>query len=183
MVRTVLAAALLIAITVASKVPAQSVFVGVYGGVQLQSTSWHLHKNELVDDTPTVAGVTGLRVGGMVHPLGAVEASIGVTPFASAADDVNIAMHYGADLQLHFIEGDWAPYLDLGAGLYHNISGDHGADVDYRVQYGLGVRGMLTDRLALRVDAKHIISDGFLDELAHNIELTVGLDFFAWVSP
>ena len=177
----IIVVALLAAASASADIPAQSVYVGIYGGSQFQLTSWHLHERELVDDPPAYVGTTGIRIGGMVHSLVAVEAGIGITPYASEADEINVALNYTAGLQLHFFEGDWVPFLGLGAGLYHNVAGDHGADVDYNVSYGLGVRGMLTDWLALRIDVRHFVSDGFLDELAHNVEVALGLDFFVWV--
>ena len=180
--RYILMVCLLVSATAHADIPSQSLYLGVYGGTQLQLTSWHLHKDELIDDTPGPSGVAGLRIGGFLHPLVALEASIGAIPFESSASDTNLALNYGVDLQLHFYEGGWVPYLDLGVGLYHNVVGDHGADIDYNVHYGLGVRGMLTDWLALRVDIRHAVSDGFLDELAHNLEVSLGLDFFLLVS-
>ncbi len=179
--RIILAALVAFATSASAEVPSRSVYVGIYGGTQLQLTSWHLHEAELVDDTPGPSGVAGLRVGGTVHPLVAIEAAIGVTPFSSASDELNVALNYSADLHLMFFEGEWVPYLDLGAGLYHNVVGDHGSDVDYHVHYGIGLRGMLTDVLALRIDVRHAVSDGFLDELAHNVEISAGIDFFAWI--
>ena len=48
--------------------------------------------------------------------------------------------------------------------------------------YGIGIRGMLADWVALRVEARHMLTDGFEDEpfIANNLEITAGLDFFAW---
>ena len=162
-----IAAALLCALSAAAEVPSSGFYVGAYGGTQFQLTSWHLHEDASVDDTPLYAGVLGVRFGGMVHSLVAIEAGVGILPFVSNKDELNIALDYSAVLQLLFFEGVWVPYFSVGAGLYHHVSGDHGSDIDYHVHYGLGVRGMLTDWLALRIDVRHRVSDGFQDELAH----------------
>jgi outer membrane protein OmpA-like peptidoglycan-associated protein len=62
------------------------------------------------------------------------------------------------------------------------LGGEAGADADFEFHYGLGVRGLLTDWLALRVEARHYLTDAVAGGLATNLAVTVGADFFAWTA-
>lgn len=169
--------------TASADVPEQAFYVGVFGGAHLVLDDWDL--SEVGDRGIGVdhGFIGGVRLGGHVTWWLGIEAGLGVLPVS--ADDPggsNVALNYSADLNFHLIRGNWVPVVNVGAGGYHNVDGALGDDADYDLHYGLGVKGMLTDWLALRVDVRHHITDGFEGDrneslFANNLEVTAGLDF------
>ena len=163
-------------------IPSKSFYIGVFGGGNIVLDDWDLHDRADSGQSPSSGAAFGLRVGGHVAPWLALELGLTALPYTSDDDDSNLALSYSGDLLFHLTRGNWVPFIDVGGGAYQNLSGDHGSDTDYHLHYGIGIRGMLTDWLALRVVARHMLTDGFEDEpfIANNLEITAGLDFFAW---
>ncbi len=164
--------------------PAPGLYVGLYGGGNVVLTDWDLHDppNAGPDYTPGSGALGGLRLGVTMVPWLGVELSTSALPYSSQAGGSNVALHYSGALVLTPFDLDWAPMLFLGGGAHHSVSGDHGADIDYSLSWGLGLRGMLTDWLGLRVDARHVLADGPELSFAHLVEASVGLDVFVWGS-
>ena len=70
------------------------------------------------------------------------------------------------------------PFLTAGAGLYHNVAGSRGRDADMRYDYGLGVKTAVRERFKLRLEVRHVITDGVgLYALANNLEPSISLDY------
>lgn len=162
--------------------PAPGFYVGLYGGGDIVLTDWDLHDppNAGPDYTPGSGALGGLRLGVTILPWLGAELATSVLPYSSKAGGSNVALHYSGALVITPFDLDWAPMLFLGGGAHHNVSGDHGADIDYSLSWGLGLRGMLTDWLGLRVDARHVLADGPDLTFAHLVEVNVGLDVFVW---
>ena len=162
-------------------VPERGFYIGVYGGGNFVLDDWDLYKVGDGGISPNHSATFGVRLGGHLTWWLAIEGALGVLPYTSDADETNIAMNYSLDLLFHLMRGSWVPFIDVGGGGYHNVSGDHGEDIDYHLHYGLGLRGMLHDYVALRIDVRHILTDGFDDSsiaAANNIEATIGFDFY-----
>ena len=163
-----------------SGIPHPALYLGVYGGYNLVLNGWDLDENPDAGVSPHSSPIAGLRVGVQFNPNVALELGAGFIPYSGDADASGLAIVYRGDLLLHPLGGDWSPYLDLGAGLYQGASGDFGADADWEIHWGLGLRGMLARWVALRVEARHNLTDSYKDGLAHLIEFTAGFDFFVW---
>lgn len=103
-------------------------------------------------------------------------------PFKTSSGDRNLALEYEADVLFWFTKTNWQPFGVIGLGLYQNVMGDHGKDVDFQWHYGFGVRGFVARRLALRFEARHVMTDTTVQArgLASNIEILVGLNVLAW---
>ena len=159
--------------------PAYSIYLGVQGGLHLRLTDWDLNANPDATESPAmVAPWMRLSLGGQFHPMVGVELRLGTIPFTSSAGIVNVVLTYGADVIITPLQGAWTPLVLVGAGTYHNLVGDHGVDQDWEVHYGVGVRGMLTESLALRVEVQHLLSDAMDEDapVGHNLSVMVGLD-------
>ena len=165
----------------AAESPWRSLQVGAFGGGQIVTRNWelgsHAHEGGLL---PTSAGQFGLRVGVALPFRLAAEAELGYLPISSNADGLNHALHYDLNVTHRFFDGRWSPVDEAGFGAYHALSGDLGSDFDPRLHIGAGVRAVVNDRIAVRIDLRDVFSDGFDKLGANNIEALVGVDFLAW---
>ncbi len=163
-----------------AEIPNVDGYVGLSGGGNLITNDWDLNEfDKDADDpvSPESSGILKIRGGVQLMWWLAIEGSVAWLPFTAAGEDNN-AFDYEVDALFHLMEGDWTPFLDVGAGLYHNPDGDVEADTDPQLHWGLGMRGMVHDHVALRAEARHVLSDGMDGEVSNNIELTGGVDFF-----
>lgn len=166
----------------AEGLPSPGFYVGVYGGYHLVLDEWDLNETSDAGIATKSSPMFGLRLGVQVtHWLG-FELGAALVPFsADAPGDLSaMALAVRGDMLVSPLEGDWSPHLLVGAGLYQLASGDLGADADWEIHYGLGLRGLLTDFMNLRVEARHNFTDSFGTGLANNVEVHLGLDFWAW---
>ncbi len=88
----------------------------------------------------------------------------------------NVTMYrYGGELLYHFRpDTTFVPYLAVGfAGLSFHGSNAVSKSVYGAADYGVGANYFLTDRIALRVDLRHIMYN-FSETVTHNLEYTVG---------
>lgn len=94
-----------------------------------------------------------------------------------AGEDVNLA-RYGVDFLYHLLpDNRLVPYLAAGYGGV-NLGTETGGNKTSKgaFDYGIGARFYLTDDIALRADARHILySEG---STRNNFELTAGVAFF-----
>jgi len=160
--------------------PNPALYLGLYGGYNLVFNGWDLDEDADAGVSPHSSPILGLRLGFQVNPHLALELGAGFIPYSGDADAEGLAIVYRGDVLIHPFTGDWSPYLGLGAGLYQGASGDFGDDADWEIHYGIGLRGMLTRWLALRIEVRHNMTDSYEDGLAHLIEITGGFDFFVW---
>jgi len=162
-------------------IPYKAFYLGLYGGGNIVLDDWDLADEDDANLAPDSGVTFGARLGFQFTHWLAIELGLGGLPLTSPMGGSNFALSYTGDALFHPFKGDWVPFIDVGTGFYQNVDGDLGKDFDSHWHWGLGLRGMLTDWMALRVDARHMITDGSEDpKLANNIEITLGLDFFAW---
>lgn len=162
-------------------IPHSSFYVGLYGGFNIVTGDWDLFTRSASQFVqPDSSPSFGLRLGVMANEWLGFELAVGALPYDSSVGVSGIALNYGGDVLFHLATGDWVPVLSLGGGGYHNLASESGNDLDLEGRWGLALRGMLADWVALRIDAKHHLTDG-VTEMNHNIEITGGFDFFAWV--
>jgi len=162
--------------------PDKSIYLDIYGGGNLVVDKWDLHKvgNAGIDIDHGL--VFGAKLGG--YPLWwlGLEGGLGVLPLSTdgAGDNTALDMHVGA--LFHLMKTSWSPYLTAGGGFYRNVSGDLGKDVDYNAFYGVGVVGRLNSWLGLRLQARHVLTDGYEGEpgLGGNVEIIAALRFNLW---
>jgi OOP family OmpA-OmpF porin len=76
----------------------------------------------------------------------------------------------------HFLTSDrLRPYFAVGAGAIRFDPDQGDSDTDFLADYGLGAKYFLADNLALRGDARHIIS---FDDTENNFLFSLGLSYF-----
>ncbi len=177
---TIFSLALALAFSAHADVPTNQFHIGVYGGGNIATGDWDLNVTPNAPGGPDTSGIVGFRAGMPVIKWLDLEAGLGVLPTSSTiSGNGNTVLSYTGDALFNLRQGRWVPFIDVGAGAYHNVDGDLGSDVDYHVHYGAGVRGMLTDKIALRIDVRHMLTDSEEGSIgAGNVELTAGLDFF-----
>lgn len=165
--------------------PGGEVYVGAFGGAVFPLNGWDLGKGtrEGVVEPKSIAPVVGLRVGFQVFSQLGIEASGGWLPVSSKDPDPNAstsntAFHFEASALYHVLKGAWSPYVAVGAGMYWLASGPLVADADPRLHLGLGVRGLVAPRWAIRAEARGIVTDGWSSSGAYILEGTVGIDYF-----
>ena len=167
----------------AEGLPHPGLYVGLYGGYNLVLGDWDLHENTDAGLAPDSSPLGGVRLGlQATHWLG-VELGLVLIPLATETQGVELSalgLGWCGDLLLSPLDAAWSPHVLVGAGVYQLGSGDFGDDEDWEVHWGLGVRGMLTDFLDLRVEARHVLSDSSKSGLASNIELQLGVDLWLW---
>jgi OmpA-OmpF porin, OOP family len=174
--------ALLIAAPTAAfaEIPARAFHIGVSGGLNYVADDWDLHKIGNTPTSPETSGAAYLRLGAEWNRWLVTEIGVGMLPYKSDGDS-NTALDYHGSVLLQLNRDGLVPYLGLGGGAYHNISGGRGTDLDYEVHYALGARYMVTDWLALRAEARHLMTDGYEGSgVANNLLFTGGIDIFAW---
>jgi hypothetical protein len=155
--------------------------LGVHGGTILRGSAYELGRTLLntgiVDDSPFV----GVRAGVALHPRLFVEAELSVTrvalqvPGEPSGDIFGYGGHLRAPLEL-------SPRLQafalVGAGA-HTLRPDTAdvlEDTDPDFYYGLGASFGVTDFLAVRIDARHVLSAAYDDAFAaHLFDLSLGV--------
>ncbi len=163
----------------AAEIPHYGVYVGVSGGGHFALDRWTLGADDLVGSSgaPKYGGLVSVRVGGQAQYWLGIETELSVLPL-KATDSIALAMHYGLSLVLQPSRGAFEPFFVIGAGLYQSFKEPLGADTDFAIHAGLGMRAMVHDRVALRFEARTLWTDGA--DLGINLTALVGLDVYAW---
>ncbi|MBN2362113.1 MAG: OmpA family protein [Deltaproteobacteria bacterium] len=183
-----LALAIAVTATARAEIPNLSLDLGLSGGGHFALDGWDIREvqgGEWV--SPGHTGVLKGRVGFTPWRWLSLELGLGLVP--APADDINVITQYQLDVLAQPFDFDkFTPFVDVGVGYYHNWTADaYGMDADPEFHWGLGVRYLLLDWLALRAEARHIVTDGLntslIPGLASNLEVTVGADFFVWMQP
>ncbi|MFO0746165.1 MAG: OmpA family protein [Myxococcota bacterium] len=185
MASTLVAACLLAASAPAAAAERQpggaSFYLGVDGGYHLVIGDWDIDGHTYVGKKPASSAIFGLRLGVQLSPVWALETNISLIPFdLERTSGSGIALHWAGDLVVSPFAGAWSPHVVLGGGAYQLASGDLGADADWEVHAGLGLRGRLADWVALRVEGRYNLTDSFSPGLAGLLDVTAGFDFFPW---
>lgn len=165
--------------------PHPALYVGLFGGYNVVvGDDWDLNEQADAGLSPGSSPLFGLRLGVQVARFLAIELGAALIPWSGldelGEDAEGMAVVYRGDLLIHPLAGRWSPYAVVGAGLYQGASGDFGTDADYEIHWGLGLRVLAVDWLAVRAEVRHNLTDSFGDGLASLVELTLGVDLFVW---
>jgi outer membrane protein OmpA-like peptidoglycan-associated protein len=166
----------------AQRLPSLGFYTGVYGGYNAVLGDWDLAEDEANDVSPEGSFLAGLRFGLQIRRWIAAEIGVALIPFAyDSPDDLSgVALSWRIDAIVSPLDIPWSPHVLIGAGVYQLASSDLGSDTDWHLQWGLGIRGMLTKFMNLRGEIRHVVADGFPDGLASNLEIQIGVDFWVW---
>ena len=161
--------------------PKHGVYVGVYGGINLVLEQWLLGEAAKqgtveLEDSPIV----GVRIGAQALRWLGFEFQADIL-LLKTAGETEVAERFTLNAIIQPWKDLVSPYLLLGGGFYHTGSSALGSDIDYALSIGLGMRAMLTDWMALRVEGINTFTDG-PGHIAYNLSVTGGLDFFVWRS-
>ncbi len=163
--------------------PSPAVYLGVYGGGNFRLKDWDLgtglERTSQSSQPGRATGEAGLRLGVHVLPQLALEAEVGCIP-VKYRGEYNSLLAYDLNLLFHILKGNWSPVLEAGFGGQTSLHGNLALDTDPRAHFGVGVRGLVLPWLAIRLDLRDVISDGWEKGEGNNLELLAGLDFFLW---
>jgi hypothetical protein len=155
--------------------------LGLHGGAILRGSRYELGRTLLntgvVDDAPFV----GVRAGIALHPRVFLEAELSATrvaldiPGQPSADVIG----YGGQLRTPFeLSSRLQAFALAGVGAHYlrPDTPDVLRDTDPDFYYGLGASFGVTDFLAVRVDARHVLSAAYDDAFAaHLFDLSLGI--------
>jgi len=134
-------------------------------------------KAERLDDGP----VLGARFGYDMHRNLGIEASFGFADTRSnisASKPQAYAYTYRTDLLYYLLpEYKFVPFLTAGGGIL-NLNGSElwGNRTSLLLEYGAGIKYYLSDNLALRADARNLIS--FDNNRHSDLEFTGGISYY-----
>jgi outer membrane protein OmpA-like peptidoglycan-associated protein len=156
--------------------------VGAHLGGAFTLDDWALTDAQAGSPQARHAGLVGGRLG--VNPWRRIglEAGLDVLPLWSTDGWVNLAFHYTGDVLLHLRGPQSGPFLDLGLGAHHSVSGDLGTDLDQEFHWGLGFKTRFLETLPLRLEVRHLLVDGVEKGLGHQLQVSLGVDWF-WSAP
>ena len=159
--------------------PAPAPYLGVFGGGNLVLRNWDLGDRHVESQRPKdLNGMLGLRLGFQIFRPLAIEAEFGYLPIKSTMGGSNKAYSYSVNAYYQLLSRDWTPYVGAGIGAFQSASGDLGKDWDQRTHVGLGLRGLITPWMALRTEARGVVTDGYGSGGSYLLEAHAGLDFF-----
>jgi outer membrane protein OmpA-like peptidoglycan-associated protein len=162
--------------------PTPAVYLGVDIGGHLVLDDWDMTPAGATGQTASHGGALTLRAGAVPWWFLSVEFTTTLLTGESDAE-TNLFLRLGGDVLIHPLRWNWSPHVIAGVGAYTYLSGDLGPDTDVEFHAGLGMRGMVADWLAVRIDFRYVLGDGIGDSVAENLQATVGLDFFVWRAP
>lgn len=164
-----------------AEIPNMSAYGGLSLGGNLVLSGWDVNELEGTQWTSPGSGPL-LKVRGGFQPFRWISGEVGLGLGLAPAGDVNAILQYELDVLVQPFDFDkLTPFLDVGVGAYNNLTPDYGGpDGDPQFHWGLGARYMLFDWLALRGEVRHVITDGLAGGVNHNLELSVGADYFFW---
>ncbi len=144
--------------------------LGLYGGAHIYPSEHELLGNTALRHHTfnTVAPEIGLRLGYLPIPYLGAEVELGIIP--SRANDQS-AIAYG--LHAHFILGypakNLMPFLVVGGGMLGVSSAADvlGNDADVAFHWGVGLKYYFAQWVAVRLDLRHIVSDGMYHSVHH----------------
>ncbi|MEZ4435289.1 MAG: hypothetical protein R3F65_23020 [bacterium] len=120
-----------------------------------------------------------LRLGLDLSPDWSVELAFGYLPFGSTTE-TNDGLDLAARARWTFADVALRPYLLAGGGVYINPQPDPIGTptlVAPEGHYGIGLGPHLLDNLRLRVEVRHQLTDGLVDEPGMALVALAGLDF------
>ena len=161
--------------------PDPGLYVGAYGGYTLKLNDWDLGvaPRDYGDIQPKSSPVVGLRLGYHILPQLIGEIGGGYLPMKSTAGESNNAFKYDFDAYFHILPGDVSPFVGIGTGAYLTTdSGDLGGDNDVQWHLSGGVRGLVTDHIALRAEVRDYFVDSYSTFGGNNLEFTAGVDIY-----
>lgn len=174
----VLAAVLAIASPAAAQIPNSSMHVGLFGGYHLISSDADLRVG--LDGTLTGGGDFGARIGFNFNWLVGAELQVEDAVGSSSLGGSVHALNFRALLTFHWLQHSRValPFAVAGGGLYSSYSDTLGDDIDYLITYGVGLKLLLAEWVAFRLQVDHVIlGDGIEGSVAHNFDFTGGFDF------
>lgn len=160
--------------------PNLEMYFGAYAGLHAVVGDWDLSYFADEGISPGTGVVFGLRVGLQATHWFAVEGEVGFVPFILENDGGGLAMDWSLNTLWSPFDWKLSPYGLVGIGMYHSAYGDLGDDADWEFHYGGGIRSMMNEWSAFRIELRHIITDSYSEGSASNVQFTLGMDVWPW---
>lgn len=117
------------------------------------------------------APLLGFRVGTSLTDLIAIEAGAAFIPSSTTGEASSVAQYQFEFQYQTFMNGPWRIFAAAGVG---GITGSGAAKSGAMMDFGIGARYFLSERLALRSDLRDIIA---VESIGNNIEFSVGVSY------
>ncbi len=152
--------------------------IGLFLGIDFLASKHDL-LNDRLDNHETfnkVAFEIGLRFGYLPIPWFGVEAEASVIPTKAGGETATAYTVRGHLIGQFPVYKGLAPFLVIGGGMLGLASKDSvlGKDVDAAFHWGVGLKYYINRWVAVRMDFRHIITDGLEDKAAHHFSLLLG---------
>jgi len=165
--------------------PGGGLYLGVYGGYSHNIGDWKMGNAPGLWTTPPSlqpksSAVIGLRLGYHFIPQLICEAGVGYLPISSTAGGRNTGVKTDIDLYYHLLKKNLSPFIGAGTGSFSIVKGgDLGGDLDGQVHASLGLRGLITPKIALRAEVRDYLIENYSSlGWGNKVELTAGIDFY-----
>ncbi len=160
--------------------PHPEVYFGAFGGLHMVVGEWDLSYFADEGVSPESGVVFGARVGFQATHWFGVEGELGFVPFTLPQGGGGLAMDWALNLMFSPFDFKLSPFGLIGVGMYHSAYGDLGDDADWEFHYGFGLRAMLNEWAAFRIEGRHIVTDSYTEGSASNAEFLLGVDVWPW---
>lgn len=160
--------------------PHLEMYFGAFGGLHMVVGEWDLSYFADEGVSPESGVIFGARVGLQVTHWFGFEGELGFIPYTLDQDGGGLAMNWSLNTLWSPFDFKLSPYALVGIGMYHSAYGDLGDDADWDFHWGLGLRAMLNEWVAFRLEGRHIVTDSYSVGSASNVEWTLGVDVFPW---
>jgi len=124
-----------------------------------------------------VAADIGLRFGYLPIPYFGAELELGIIPSNAASESVNAYGIRGHFILQYPIWKDLTPFVVAGGGMLGVASPANvlGKDADAAFHWGVGLKYYFLKWVAVRLDFRHLLSDGLDNKVAHHFSVLAGV--------
>ncbi|MFT5433023.1 MAG: hypothetical protein ACI9OJ_003728, partial [Myxococcota bacterium] len=152
--------------------PEQAIYLGVYGARHLSLDEWAMGDLEGTQNFLQDSAAVGIRIGGHIYQWLALEVNLGWVPTeALNGGDVTV-LDYGLHVMLLAPYKDFGVFLLGGAGAYASLDGPADSDINVHGDIGVGMRFMLHDHVALRLQSRAMFTEGQTKDVTANFEVS-----------
>lgn len=165
--------------------PVRALYFELGGGGNFTLRAWKLGSNSFLAQngaarlSPTSSGLADVRLGFQATARLAFEMELMGLALPNELD-TSKALAWNANAFFHVLPTRWTPIVEIGGGFYQVVSGQLGTDWSARGHLGVGLRGRLGKRLAVRVLVRDVVSKGFTSTGSNNLEAILGVEAFVF---
>jgi hypothetical protein len=165
--------------------PRFALYAGFLGSGNVVLRDWNLGHNAFVAQNgvdgahPQSSGEAGIRAGVQVISRLAVEGELRWVGLPTSLGFAS-GLSYDVNLLANILARSWTPIVEAGGGAVSVVSGALGGGTAPFGHVGIGLRGRVEQRVAVRVEIRDVFTQGFDKGGGNNLELIAGLELLAF---